>query len=139
MNTGFVMGTSATLFNLLILKAVASNGTVSSFLGPFLQSIIGKDDDIATYPNPFQGLNVGTYADSVQLDIDLVDGGEDNENVPLWPLIHPERQVDVILSLDASADTSYSWPNGRSDPISGRNFVFHLIPLAALSCRRVTG
>lgn len=119
------MGTSATLFNLLVYRIMASNSTVASLLGPFLKSIDGMDDDIATYPNPFQGLNMGTYADATELDIDLVDGGEDNENVPLWPLIHPERQVDVILSLDASADTTYSWPNGRSVPFSSKRVVFY--------------
>lgn len=46
--------------------------------------------------------------------LQLVDGGEDNQNIPLWPLIQPQRQVDVILAVDSSADTEYSWPNGSS-------------------------
>lgn len=38
----------------------------------------------------------------------------DNQNIPLWPLIQPERQVDIIFAVDASADTDYYWPNGSS-------------------------
>lgn len=38
----------------------------------------------------------------------------DNQNIPLWPLIQPEREVDVIFAVDASADTTYNWPNGSS-------------------------
>ena len=100
-----------------------SDNKVVSLLGSFLKSIIGKDNDIAAHPNPFRGLNPGTFADATQPEIDLVDGGEDGQNVPLWPLVHPERQVDVILSLDASADTPFSWPNGRSVLNPGRTAV----------------
>lgn len=46
--------------------------------------------------------------------LELVDGGEDGQNIPLWPLLQPERQVDVILAVDSSANTKYNWPNGSS-------------------------
>ena len=46
-----------------------------------------------------------------------------NQNNPIWPLIQPARQVDVIFVNDNSADTDeesigadkdalYNWPNG---------------------------
>ena len=44
----------------------------------------------------------------------LVDGGEAGENIPLWPLIQPERKMDVIFANDNSADTIDNWPNGTS-------------------------
>jgi lysophospholipase len=44
----------------------------------------------------------------------LVDGGEDLQNIPLDPLLQPQRHVDVILALDSSADTTSRWPNGTS-------------------------
>ena len=112
------MGTSSSLFNSIIYGTINSDKSLVNILGSFLQSIIGQDNDTALYPNPFQGLNPRIFSDADQPNIDLVDGGEDGENLPLWPLIHPGRQVDVILSLDASADTSFSWPNGRSVPIT---------------------
>lgn len=46
--------------------------------------------------------------------LELVDGGEDKQNIPLWPLLQPERQIDVVLAIDSSADTEYHWPNGSS-------------------------
>lgn len=112
-NMGYIMGTSATLFNVAIYELISGNSTLSSLLGKLVSSLLGKDNDIATYPNPFGGLNPGIYGGANETELDLVDGGEDNENVPLWPLLHPERNVDVILALDASADTDYFWPNGR--------------------------
>lgn len=46
--------------------------------------------------------------------LELVDGGEDSQNIPLWPLLQPERQVDVILAVDSSSNTKYNWPSGSS-------------------------
>lgn len=43
-----------------------------------------------------------------------MDGGEDLQNIPLNPLIQPERHVDVIFAVDSSADTIYNWPNGTA-------------------------
>jgi lysophospholipase len=48
------------------------------------------------------------------MDLTLTDGGEDGQNIPLYPLIQPQRHVDVIFAVDSSADTTYSWPNGTS-------------------------
>jgi lysophospholipase len=39
--------------------------------------------------------------------------GEDLQNVPLWPLLQNERNVDLIFAVDSSADTQ-NWPNGTS-------------------------
>lgn len=35
--------------------------------------------------------------------IHLIDSGMDN-NLPLYPLAHPSREVDIILAIDASSD-----------------------------------
>jgi lysophospholipase len=37
-----------------------------------------------------------------------------NQNIPIEPLLVPDRHVDAIIAIDASADTTYSWPNGSS-------------------------
>lgn len=34
----------------------------------------------------------------------LVDGGEDDLNIPLDPLLHPARKLDMIIALDVSLD-----------------------------------
>lgn len=108
------MGTSATLFNAAILQLTNSSSAIASLLGKIAGGILGDDNDIASYPNTFNGINPTQFLSANSSSLDLVDGGEDNENVPLWPLLQPERAVDVILAIDGSADTYFSWPNGSS-------------------------
>lgn len=38
----------------------------------------------------------------------LVDGGENGQNIPLAPLLQPERHVDIIIAVDSSATGSYA-------------------------------
>lgn len=116
-NAGFVMGTSSSLFNLAITQLNQSSlpSFIQSALSNILNDIGAKDDDIAEYsPNPFYGYKgvASRIVNSTQLS--LVDGGEDLQNVPLYPLIQPMRGVDVIFAVDSSADTTYSWPNGTA-------------------------
>jgi lysophospholipase len=46
--------------------------------------------------------------------ITLVDAGLTNQNIPIEPLLIPQRNVDAIIAVDASADTTYSYPNGSA-------------------------
>ncbi|RDW87292.1 lysophospholipase-2 [Coleophoma crateriformis] len=114
---GFVMGTSSTLFNQFLLQ-INSTG-LPSFLTTIFTNIltdIGQaNDDIADYdPNPFYQFNNATNRNANTKQLTLVDGGEDGQNVPLYPLIQPYRGVDVIFAIDSSADTTFLWPNGTS-------------------------
>ncbi|OJJ44550.1 hypothetical protein ASPZODRAFT_134631 [Penicilliopsis zonata CBS 506.65] len=116
-NAGFIMGTSSSLFNqfLLNVNSTALPSALKAIFTDILQDIGEDDEDIALYgPNPFYLYSNETspYANSTELD--LVDGGEDGQNVPLHPLIQPERHVDVVFAVDSSADTTYYWPNGTS-------------------------
>ncbi|KAF8314068.1 hypothetical protein DL93DRAFT_2080560 [Clavulina sp. PMI_390] len=117
-NAGFVMGTSATLFNELIVQFLNSSSVFKSVLGELLGDVLGEND-LSTIPNPFTGLNPSTFADSNNAELQLVDGGEDKETLPLWPLIHPERNVDVILGIDANSNTDFGWPDGSSIVATG--------------------
>lgn len=116
-NAGFVLGTSSTLFNqfLLQLNSTGVEGVVYDLARDILTDLGNDYDDIAVYdPNPFAG--VKTVNNSLQHAkwLDLVDGGEDNQNIPLLPLIQPARKVDVAFAFDNSADTTFNWPNGSS-------------------------
>ncbi|KAJ6138229.1 lysophospholipase phospholipase B plb1-Penicillium chrysogenum [Penicillium samsonianum] len=95
-NAGFVIGTSSTLFNQFLLQI--NTTSLPSFV---------KDTNRKTTSLPLFALRRAKI-------LDVVDGGEDGQNVPLHPLIQPERQVDVIFAVDSSADTDYFWPNGTS-------------------------
>ncbi|KAK6003153.1 hypothetical protein QM012_000998 [Aureobasidium pullulans] len=118
-NAGYIMGTSSSLFNEAFLQVNGSTGLINEAITAILANIGQDNDDIANYPNPFFGYNNATsrIADTDQLT--LVDGGEDGQNIPLHPLIQPERNVDVIFAIDSSADTTDvngapNWPNGTS-------------------------
>jgi lysophospholipase len=116
-SAGFIIGTSSTLFNQFILQI--NTTSLPSFVKNVFTDILSKldkaDNDIASYdPNPFYHYNNDTSPYAQQEILDLVDGGEDLQNIPLHPLIQPERHVDVIFAVDSSADTTYSWPNGTA-------------------------
>lgn len=113
---GYIMGTSSTLFNQLLLNFNTSS--IPSILSDALTTILtdlGKDyNDVAQWqPNPFLHFNNDTNRAAQSAELTLVDGGEDLQNIPLYPLIQPVREVDVIFAVDSSADTS-NWPNGTA-------------------------
>lgn len=114
---GFVMGTSSTLFNQFLININAT--TIPQALKAIFTRILtdlGEDnDDIAQWqPNPFFNYKNATNRNAQTMELTLVDGGEDGQNIPLYPLIQPIRHVDVIFAVDSSADTTYNWPNGTS-------------------------
>ncbi|KAL5333005.1 lysophospholipase catalytic domain-containing protein [Aspergillus crustosus] len=116
-NAGFVMGTSSSLFNQFFLQV---NGTgLPDFLTDVITDVLADigeaDNDIAVYsPNPFYGWLPEHSAYAEEPDLDVVDGGEDLQNIPLHPLIQPSRHVDVIFAVNSSADTTHNWPNGTA-------------------------
>ena len=70
-------------------------------------TVIGQaDEDIADYPNPFYGWHNRTNRYSQDVQLTLVDGGEDGQNVPLHPLTQPDRHVDVIEEVLSLHSTS---------------------------------
>lgn len=114
-NVGFSMGTSSSLFNGALTQI---NGSSSSILTTVLTNVLTRlseeDNDIAFYPNPWRGLPNVAQNISNSGNLTLTDGGMDNQNIPFWPLIQPQREIDAIFAVDSSADTIYSWPNGSS-------------------------
>ncbi|KAF2726179.1 lysophospholipase Plb1 [Polychaeton citri CBS 116435] len=115
-NVGFVMGTSSSLFNQFLLSV--NNTDIPDALKKIFEAILDDlstdNEDIADYPNPFYGWNNGSNLRAHTRRLTLVDGGEDGQNVPFHPLIQPDRQVDVIFAVDASADTNATLPTNES-------------------------
>ncbi|EGG10647.1 uncharacterized protein MELLADRAFT_115499 [Melampsora larici-populina 98AG31] len=65
--------------------------------------------DEALVLNPFNGLGIGFgpssgFPDGKDSLLYLADGGLGGENMPLWPMIQPARNLDVIFAVDAQAD-----------------------------------
>jgi lysophospholipase len=114
---GFVMGTSSTLFNtfLVNINTTAIPQALKDIFAHILNDLGEDNEDIAQWqPNPFFNYNNDTNRNAQSVELTLVDGGEDGQNIPLYPLIQPMRHVDVIFAVDSSADTTYNWPNGTS-------------------------
>lgn len=122
-NTAFIMATSSTLFNQFLLRINSTKLPVPKFITRlathFLNDISEDYNDIAVYhPNPFKNSQYAidnhttsiTKSDSLY----LVDGGEDDENIPFVPLIQQERGLDIIFAVDNSADMKLQWPDGSS-------------------------
>mgnify|MGYP003365539873 FL=1 len=142
-NTGFVMGTSSTLFNqfLLQLNTTSLPSFIQNLAKHFLNDLSEDYNDIAIYaPNPFRDADTiaSNYSQSIAESeyLFLVDGGEDLENIPLVPLIQKQRELDVIFALDNSADTNSSWPDGtslvstyqRQFGLQGQGMAFPYVP-----------
>ncbi|PYI18938.1 hypothetical protein BO99DRAFT_150397 [Aspergillus violaceofuscus CBS 115571] len=116
-NAGFIMGSSSTLFNQFLLQINSTDipTIFKNALTDILEDLGERGDDIAVYsPNPFYGYREASEDYATAATLDVVDGGEDLENIPLHPLIQPDRHVDVIFAIDSSADTDSYWPNGTS-------------------------
>lgn len=117
-NVGFVFGTSSTLFNqfLLQLNSTSLSGEVYNLAHDLLTDFDNSEDDIAPwYPNPFMDSPYGSSHSLKDNDtLFLVDGGEDLQNIPLWPLLQESRELDAIIAFDNSADTDIYWPDFAS-------------------------
>ncbi|PFH61083.1 hypothetical protein XA68_18291 [Ophiocordyceps unilateralis] len=121
-NIGFIMGTSASVFNEAIGRLVNSSDRPKDIprfavngLRDILKALDKDNNDIADWnPNPFKGYNQGRNPGAANDSLMLVDGGEDLQNIPYQPLLVKDRNVDVIFSVDSSADTTSKWPNGSA-------------------------
>jgi lysophospholipase len=115
---GFVMGTSSSLFNQVLLQNLSDSSlpdVITNALTSLLEKLGADDDDIAEWrPNPFYKYHPDVNGNADNELLTLVDGGEDLQNIPLHPLIQPVRAVDVIFAVDSSADTTYAFPNGTA-------------------------
>ncbi|GAP88698.1 putative lysophospholipase catalytic domain-containing protein [Rosellinia necatrix] len=115
---GFIMGTSSSLFNQVLLQNLTSSSlpdVITDALTSILEKIGQDENDIAEWrPNPFYKYHPESNGNADTELLTLVDGGEDLQNIPLHPLVQPVRAVDVIFAVDSSADTTYNFPNGTA-------------------------
>ncbi|KAK0517478.1 hypothetical protein JMJ35_000633 [Cladonia borealis] len=112
-NLGFILGTSSDVFNALCTAFPAdATGILANFSALINEThALTFMDEFAIYPNPFYNYPHSSLVSS-QKNLTLVDGGESNQNNPLFPLLQPSRNINVILVNDNSADTSANFPDG---------------------------
>ncbi|KAI7945549.1 hypothetical protein MJO29_011937 [Puccinia striiformis f. sp. tritici] len=120
-NAGFIMGMSSNIFSRGDSPKKEERPKYLTAVRTFINDINFE----GKVPNPFKGLGKkpdsapGGYQDADRDLILMADSGLIHENVPLLPLIQPERKLDVIIALDSSADgkdesdpSLYAYPNG---------------------------
>ncbi|KAG9201359.1 Lysophospholipase 1 [Epicoccum nigrum] len=118
-NFGFVLGTSASLFNQFFLR-LEKNKSLPNFLKKIVSKLLArigeKGQDIADYsPNPFFNYHNETNPSAQKETLTLVDGGEDGQNIPLHPVIQPVRHVDVVFAVDSTSNSeTQKWPSGKA-------------------------
>lgn len=74
-DASFVLGTSSTLFNQILLNLPSQNvSTAQEVLESVLNALSRDQEDIAVYPNPFKGINESVSTVSAFPNLTLVDG-----------------------------------------------------------------
>lgn len=120
-NAGFMMGSSASLFN--AVQSSFAGAAFANLITSLLQAVSSLDPSsdsvslVANYPNSFGNFTPEggyTFESSGNEILQITDGGEDGQNVPLDPLLVKAREIDAIFAIDGSADTNYSYANGTS-------------------------
>lgn len=108
-NLGYIMGTSSDVLNGVCLaipdSITAGIQDITNALEDLLNISRSADTRalLAPYPNPFA---------SEPTELDLADGGESDQNVPIWPFLH--RDIDVLFITDSSSDTDDNYPGGNA-------------------------
>ena len=112
-NLGFILGTSSDIFNELCTTFPADATGILANFSAIINEVHALTfmDEYAVYPNPFYNYPHSSLV-SGQKNLTLVDGGESNQNNPLFPLLQPSRNINVIIVNDNSADTSANFPDG---------------------------
>ncbi|KAJ7647403.1 phospholipase B [Roridomyces roridus] len=101
---GFIMGSSASLFNQIFDFA---HNTLQGF-----NSFGSSDSNTLVYVLQRQLRSPDTFEDSAATWLQLIDGSSNGENVPYGPLFVRSRELDVIVTIEGSADDPNNWPNG---------------------------
>jgi lysophospholipase len=76
----FILGTSSSLFNEILLNLPSGNETVvEEILGAVLEEFSADEEDIAVYPNPFKGVTSSSNTAFQYPNLTLVDGVLSND------------------------------------------------------------
>lgn len=120
-NSGFIVGSSSSLFNLFLNTLVCDNcnslnSVIKWILKKFLTYLSKAHEDVALYkPNPFFN---SQYAKSDNITTSdtlyVIDGGIGGEVIPLSTLMVKERALDIVFAFDSDTNTKTNWPDGSA-------------------------
>ncbi|PLW19872.1 hypothetical protein PCANC_05906 [Puccinia coronata f. sp. avenae] len=118
-NAGFVIGASSNVLS----QPGFDKFSWGKLLPEAYDEVMRHIYDEAIVPNPFYHMGMGipkekAYPERESSDLYLADGGWGGEVLPFWPLLQPERKLDVIIAIDfgSNGPTLYqgTYPNGTS-------------------------
>ncbi|KAH9455052.1 hypothetical protein Pst134EA_022528 [Puccinia striiformis f. sp. tritici] len=118
-NAGFVIGASSNVLS----QPGFNKFSWGNLLPEAYDKITKHIYDEAIVPNPFYHMGMSSsngtgYPERESKNLYLADGGWGGEILPLWPLLQPDRKLDVIIAIDFSADGPSmfhgAYPNGTS-------------------------
>ena len=118
-NVNFLTSASTNVINTLYNSGSGMyTSMINSFKTKFLPNVttVGHIDVNIAAPNPFKG-TTNYESDSSIVDNDqlyLVDGGIDGQVIPFTPLMRKERDIDLVIATDTTADTAEVWPFGSA-------------------------
>ncbi|KAJ6484319.1 lysophospholipase [Mycena vulgaris] len=110
----FISGTSSNLFNKHNITLAQSTANLSILVNETYPQSPALRLDTSNYPNPFHGVAPETFADSGETILALVDGGEDAQVTPLQPMLVEDRNIDVIVAIDALSENPDNFALGGS-------------------------
>ncbi|KAJ7895004.1 lysophospholipase catalytic domain-containing protein [Mycena olivaceomarginata] len=113
----FLSGTSSNLWNEVnVTDGAAALAAASANFSTLLNATYPQPAtlrlDTSNFPNPFHGVAPGTFADSGETVLAMVDGGEDGQITPLQPMLVRDRAVDVLIAIDGINDTPDNFAGG---------------------------
>ncbi|KAF7291014.1 Lysophospholipase [Mycena chlorophos] len=105
----FLSGASSNLFNEANITAATLAEATSDFSTIVNQTYPQSPNlrlDTSNFPNPFFGVAPATFADSGETILAMCDGGSDGQVTPYQPMLVKDRNIDVIIGIDAANDAN---------------------------------
>ncbi len=117
-NAAFLLGVSSFVSE-IGLESIASvlKGNTLECVSHILSLLSAGTGDLLSAefkPNPFLGFNNDDNIFNNEEKLLVVDGGLDQQQIPIVPLLQPEREVDVLFAFDNGQDMPWGAPNGNS-------------------------
>ncbi|KIJ52232.1 hypothetical protein M422DRAFT_156921 [Sphaerobolus stellatus SS14] len=134
----FMIGSASSIFNIELGRTEKDVGNFPGVVGKALGDLLNRllkqvstrRDDVANWPNSFRGISPNTFTDANEEWLNIVDGGENAENVPLAQLFVKSRGLDVVVAIDTTGETTLgvknTFPNGTAIRTS-RNRITNLL------------
>ncbi|POW17712.1 hypothetical protein PSTT_00314 [Puccinia striiformis] len=124
-NAGFVIGASSNVLSQPGFNKFSWGNLLPEAYDKITKHIYDEaiDDTKKQQQNPFYHMGMSSsngtgYPERESKNLYLADGGWGGEILPLWPLLQPDRKLDVIIAIDFSADGPSmfhgAYPNGTS-------------------------